>query len=338
MTRRQQLLLYSLTLFLMIWGLDLINALKLNQPVGLREFFNVFYFSHLVYAGATLVLMHFICSRLFLTKKYWLFALSIIGVIAFFILLRYSIEEMLFPVMIGASNYPQKASFLFYSLDNIYFALIYIVIGFLLFLLDMQIGNQKKQALLIQQNKEAELQFLRSQVNPHFLFNTLNNIYSLVYEQSPKAPTAMLQLSDLMRYVLYEKKEQVPVTKEWTYIQNFITLQKLRFDYEFPVILSVEGDTDHHFIPPYLLIPFIENSFKHGDFRIDPLTISLRIIDHQLEFKTSNKIGTMNKDQAGGIGLDNVKRRLELLYPGKYELETKTENGIFTARLLILAV
>jgi two-component system LytT family sensor kinase len=336
MTKRQRIFIYCLTLFLMIWGLDIINALKFNQPLSILDLFNSLYLSHFIYAGATLLLMHYICRRFFLPKKYWQFSLAIIGVALFFILLRYSIEEMLYPLLIGSRNYPKTASLLYYFLDNIYFAFVYIGMGFLLFLLDMQIGNQKKQALLMQQNKEAELQFLRSQVNPHFLFNTLNNIYSLVYDQSPKAPSAMLQLSELMRYVLYEKKEMVPVNKEWTYIQNFITLQKLRFDYELPVQLTREGDGDKYFIPPYLLIPFIENAFKHGDFRNDPLKIHLQITAGSLLFETSNRISHQNKDEAGGIGLDNVKRRLELLYAGKYELETKTENGLFTARLLIL--
>jgi len=333
MTKRQRILSYCLTLFIMIWGADIINTVKLNREINLSEAFNIFNISQLVYAGVTMALMHYICKRYFLSKKHLHFALAIVGLIILCILLRYSIEEKLYPVLLGARNYPEKLSFLYYVLDNIYVASVYIIIGFLLFLLDMQIGNQKKQAMLIQQNKEAELQFLRSQINPHFLFNTLNNIYSLVYEQSPKAPSAMLQLSDLMRYMLYEKKETVPVSKEWNYIQNFITLQKLRFDYEIQVQLTLEGDTSIHFIPPYLLIPFIENAFKHGDFRNDPLKVMLAVSGSSLQFTICNRIGHQNKDEAGGIGLDNVKRRLELLYPGRHELETKTENGSFTAQL-----
>lgn len=335
MTKRQRIFIYGFTLFIMIWGPDILSAFKFKQASRLSEAFNIFNFSHLIYAGTTLALMHYICSRYFLVKKYLQFAMAIIGLIIFFILLRYSIEEKLYLILFGARNYSAKSSFLYYVLDNIYVASIYIIMGFLLFLLDMQIGNQKKQAMLMQQNKEAELQFLRSQINPHFLFNTLNNIYSLVYEQSPKASAAMLQLSDLMRYVLYEKKEMVPVSKEWDYIQNFITLQKLRFDYEFPMELSIKGETNTHLIPPYLLIPFIENAFKHGDFRNDPLKITLTVTDSSLLFVICNCIGHQNKDEAGGIGLDNVKRRLQLLYPGRHELATKTENGLFTAQLTL---
>lgn len=333
MTKRQRIFIYCFTLFILIWGPDILNAFKFNQTSRLSETLNIFNFSHLIYAGTTMALMHYICNRYFLVKKYFHFAIAIIGLIILFILLRYSIEERLYFILFGARNYSAKLSFLYYILDNIYVSFIYIIMGFLLFLLDMQIGNQKKQAMLMQQNKEAELQFLRSQINPHFLFNTLNNIYSLVYEQSPKAPAAMLQLSGLMRYVLYEKKEMVPVSKEWDYIQNFITLQKLRFDYELPVQLSLEGETNNHLIPPYLLIPFIENAFKHGDFRNDPLKITLSVTGSSLLFTICNRIGHQNKDEAGGIGLDNVKRRLQLLYPGSHELETKTENGLFTAQL-----
>ncbi len=164
MTKRQRILVYSITLFIMIWGLDIINALKLNEALRFWKLFNPLYFSQLIYAGATLLLTHIVCSRLFLLKKYWKFGFSIVCLLIFFILLRYCIEEVLYPVLVGARNYSQQASLLFYFLDNVYYALVYVALGFLLFLLDMQLGNQKKQAMLMQQNKEAELQFLRSLV------------------------------------------------------------------------------------------------------------------------------------------------------------------------------
>ena len=335
MTKRQRIVIYSITLFIMIWGLDLIDALKFNKPVDLQNVFSIFQLSHLIYAGSTLLLMSYISRRFFLKKNYIKFVCAIAALILFFILIRYSIEQKLYPLLWDASNYPSGASLQYYILDNIYYASVYIGIGFLLFLLDMQISNQKKHALLMQQNKEAELQFLRSQVNPHFLFNTLNNIYSLVYEQSPQAPAAMLQLSELMRYILYEKKETVPVSREWAYIENFITLQKLRFDYQLPVEFSFDGKDSAQLIPPYLLIPFIENAFKHGDFRQEALKIKLAVTDRSLLFETSNYIGTQNKDEAGGIGLDNVRRRLELMYPGQHRLNTTIKDGFFSASLTL---
>lgn len=336
MTRKQRFILYASILFMLVWGLDLIVSIRDGRPVTFRTTFTPFHFSQLAYSAITMALLHRAGQRFFATKRYLQFGLSMLVLIFVFTLSRYLIEELIFPAILnGLRNYPEEYGIARYILDNIYFALVCMGVGFLAFLLDNQVSNQKKEALLLQQNKEAELLFLRSQVNPHFLFNTLNNIYSLVYEQSPKAPEAMLQLSELMRYILYEKKELVSVSREWSYIENFITLQKLRFDHPLQLNLIVSGDTTQQWIPPYLLIPFIENAFKHGDFRNDALNISLNITPRMMVFGTSNKISNRNKDDVGGIGMDNVKRRLELLYPGKHHLETKTENGYYSAHLVL---
>ncbi|PZR28071.1 MAG: histidine kinase [Citrobacter freundii] len=336
MTRRQRIIVYAVILLILVWGLDFIVDLRDGQPITWRKSFSPFHFSQLIYSSVTMGLLYLCGKYYFSTRKYLQFWLSIIPLILVFTLTRYCIEEIIYPALFdGMRNYPEQYGIWRYVLDNIYFAFVCIGVGFLAFLLDNQVSNQKKQAELLQQNKEAELLFLRSQVNPHFLFNTLNNIYSLVYEQSPKAPDAMLQLSELMRYILYEKKELVSVSREWSYIENFITLQKLRFDHDLEVNISVKGNTDQQWIPPYLLIPFIENAFKHGDFRNDALNIGLNVSDRAMEFETSNRISTRNKDESGGIGMDNVKRRLELLYPDKHDLRFKTENGYYSAHLVI---
>jgi len=336
MTRKQRIIVYTVILLILVWGLDFIVNLRDGEQITWEKTFSPFHFSQLIYSAVTMTLLYW-CGRLFFSKrKYLLFCLSIIPLVLVFTLTRYCIEEIIYPAFFnGMRNYPLQYGIWRYVLDNIYFAFVCIGVGFLAFLLDNQVSNQKKQAELLQQNKEAELLFLRSQVNPHFLFNTLNNIYSLVYEQSPRAPDAMLQLSELMRYILYEKKELVSVSREWSYIENFIILQKLRFDHGLEVKLTVTGNTDQQWIPPYLLIPFIENAFKHGDFRNDPLNIRLNVSDRSMEFETSNRISTRNKDESGGIGMDNVKRRLELLYPGKHQLQFKTANGFYTAHLII---
>lgn len=334
MTRKQRVILYAAILILLIWGLDLIVSIRDGYLITLKTTFSPFHFSQLIYSSLTLFLMYQVCNRFFVRRKYLLFGLSILGLVVVFSLCRYLIEQVVFPVLFdGLTNYPPKYGLLRYVLDNIYYAYICIGIGFLAFLLDNQVKNQKKQATLMQQNKEAELSFLRSQINPHFLFNTLNNIYSLVYEQSPKAPDAMLQLSALMRYMLYEKKDLVAISREWSYIQSFITLQQLRLDHALHLDLEVKGDMDQHWIPPYLLIPFIENAFKHGDFRNDPLRIRLSVHNNHMHFEVNNRISTRNKDEVGGIGMDNVRRRLELLYPGRYELNCRSAEGFYTATL-----
>lgn len=337
MTRQQRIIIYSIVIFMMVWGLDLVNMVKFHQTLEEANIFHLLNFSQILYALCTFLFVRFVSHRYFLAGKWLLFAGSILLAILLFIILRYTLEQILSPLLLGMRNYPAGVSLIYYSLDNVYYAVVYIFLGFLLFLLDNQIGNQKKQALLVQKSREAELQFLRSQINPHFLFNTLNNIYSLVYEQSGKAPAAMLRLSDMMRYMLYEKKETVPLAKEWDYINSFVELQRLRFHEEPAIDISAEGPLQEFAIPPYLLIPFVENAFKHGDLRdpAQPLQIRLAARGREISFTVQNKISHLNKDESGGVGLDNVKRRLELIFPGRYMLHTGTGDGVFTALLTL---
>lgn len=335
MNTKQRLLLYGITLFLMIWGLDVFSSLKSDVPVKWSEALTVFHLSQVIYVICALLLTHWAGVRFFSRRRYGAFVISLVGIIIIFVTLRFLIEQVIYGRFFNIWNYPRNVRFDYYFLDNTYYALLYMTLGFLLYLLDAQIGNQKKQALLIQQSREAELQFLRMQINPHFLFNTLNNIYSLVYEQSAKAPEAVLQLSNLLRYMLYEKKELVPIEKEWNYIDDFITLQQLRFDYPVRVLQDTQLTAEGKQIPPYLLIPFIENAFKHGDFRQEPLRLSLVVTDTELLFESSNRIQHAHKDETGGIGLANIKRRLELLYPSRHTLKIEETNDWFRVHLRI---
>jgi two-component system LytT family sensor kinase len=335
MRRSQLIATYAILIFIMVWGFDLINAVKYNTPVTTRGLFSLYNFSQITYALATLLLTRWVFRRLYLTKKYALLAISVIGLFVFFIAFRYTLEEIVNPAIFGVHNYRSDVSLVYYTLDNIYYATLYIALGISVFFVDAQVGNQKKQALLEEQNRNAEMQFLRSQINPHFLFNSLNNIYTLVYEQSAKAPQAVLKLSELIRYMLYEKKDKVPLLKEWEYVQNFIGLQQLRFDRDVPVTTELKGDAGTVSIPPYLLIPFAENAFKHGDFSdpSSPLVFKVEVKDRAVIFKTENKINHHNKEQSGGVGLSNVRKRLELLYPGKHSLDITMDNAIFKAQL-----
>lgn len=172
---------------------------------------------------------------------------------------------------------------------------------------------------------QSELSFLKSQVNPHFLFNTLNNIYFLAYKKSDDTTTALFKLSQLMRYMLYESNvNKINLQKEIEYLENYIDLQKIRTTDNLQISLKKEGEIGAYHIEPMLLIPFVENAFKHGisnleDCKID---ISVSVKNEKLILKVSNKIfsNTSAITNDKGIGLQNVKRRLKLLYPAKHEL------------------
>lgn len=200
--------------------------------------------------------------------------------------------------------------------------------------------SQKLKDELINQRQSSELALLRSQVNPHFLFNTLNNIYSLVYKKSEEAPAAIMKLSRIMRYMLYDSNiDQVPLEKEVDYLKSFIELQELRINQHGYVEFTIEGEIENRTIAPMLLIPFVENAFKHGGKNHSPgITIYLLAENNRFLFQVKNykKTNTLSKgDEIGGIGLQNIKRRLELLYKGKHLLKIEDGEEMFTVELEI---
>ncbi|MDP5061912.1 MAG: histidine kinase [Maribacter sp.] len=195
---------------------------------------------------------------------------------------------------------------------------------------------------------KTELRFLRSQVSPHFFFNTLNNIYSLTLEKSDQAPEVILKLSELMRYLLYAtKKQRQDLTSEINCIRNYIDLERIRFDDSLKIDMNISGDLGNCKIPPMLLIPLIENCFKHGaskNIGEMKIKIDVKVEDGFMNFKVSNSIPNVNKEyvypvKRGGIGLSNVKKRLELGY-GKndYDLQIFEENKMFNVFLKLKVI
>jgi sensor histidine kinase YesM len=205
-----------------------------------------------------------------------------------------------------------------FFLNHVFYTLISLVFGVSFYFIRWSRYKELQQKDLEIQNRKSELSFLRSQINPHFLFNSLNNIYSLVYQGSGQALTAIAGLSELLRYMLYDAAEKVPLATEMAYIQKYIGLQQLRFEHPVEVDLKMEGNMDGIVIPPLLLIPFIENAFKHGDLSKGGLSIYLQSSSQKTYFHCTNRKGLQQKDPGGGIGLENVKRRLSLLYPDKH--------------------
>lgn len=261
---------------------------------------------------------------------YWIVSVVLV------ITIRYSIEEVLYPWLFHFRNYRANTPLLYYYIDNIYFAILYSAFGIVYFFIQNESRHQLKETRLLLENKQTELSFLRSQVNPHFLFNSLNNIYSLVYHQSEQSLTAIAKLSDLLRYMLYDTNEKVPLQKELDHIYKYMELQQMRFENPLPAFLELTGNPGKASIPPLLLIPFVENAFKHGDTKNgNQIHIKLHADDEVIRFSINNVIGTHQKDTSGGIGLENVQRRLELLYPGHHTLQVQKTKDIFEVQLEI---
>jgi len=199
---------------------------------------------------------------------------------------------------------------------------------------------QKYKDELVKERQASEIALLRSQINPHFLFNTLNNIYSLVYNKSDEAPEAVMKLSSLMRYMLYESDADfVSVGKEVEYLNSFIELQQLRLAQKSFVEIKVLGSMENRTIAPMLLIPFVENAFKHGEKNHEPgIVISLVLEPERIQFSVENFLKSKNQfsaDDSGGFGLQNIKRRLGLLYPDKHDLNIIISDSTYKVQLTI---
>jgi two-component system LytT family sensor kinase len=197
--------------------------------------------------------------------------------------------------------------------------------------------KELQQIATVAENKQAELSFLRSQVNPHFLFNNLNNIYSLVAFKSEHALPAIAGLSELLRYMLYNGQQMVRLQEELSYIEKYVALQQLRFEHPTNIRFDVSGDTSGRQLPPLLLIPFVENAFKHGDptAAAEWLRLSIQVKAYGFTFICVNrKAAGIRKDVTGGIGITNVKKRLALLYPARdYCFHITDDEDLFTVKL-----
>ncbi|WP_400194163.1 sensor histidine kinase [Hymenobacter sp. B81] len=208
---------------------------------------------------------------------------------------------------------------------------------------------ERQRQELEKQHLAAELSLLKAQINPHFLFNTLNNIYSLASEADPEAPaaTAVLQLSDLMRYLLYESSaDTVPLAKEIDHLRSFLSLQLLRLPGAAPDCLRFGvapevAEPCTYPIAPMLLLPLVENAFKHGDLTVRPhaVELALALPEGRLEFSVRNRVRAARPHEPrrpGGVGLANLRRRLQLLYPGRHRLQVEQTADSYFVQLTLL--
>jgi LytS/YehU family sensor histidine kinase len=202
------------------------------------------------------------------------------------------------------------------------------------------IEQKKKHEQLVEQNLRSELALLRTQLNPHFLFNTLHNIDTLIFENQKAASKSLVKLSDIMRYMLKDAKEDlVDLNKEINNLKYYIELEKLRLKNKKFLEFNVTGDFNELKIAPMILLPFVENAFKHSiDSDIENgITIDLKISNRTINFICENKYDNLNseKDKEHGIGLEIIKKRLELIYPGKHRLKVVPDDSTFKVNLEI---
>jgi len=292
----------------------------------------------------TYFLIYFLIPELLLKKRYLVFILSFIFSFSIVVVIEWTINFfILYPSIYG--NYQGWQ-------ENIgYFSgaglMIYVSLGFVILLASTiklsrhWLQSQQDKAQLEIQNRKSELALLRSQVNPHFLFNTLNNIDTLIRKNPDKASDSVLKLSEIMRYFIYEAtSDKVPLEKEVDYLRNFIELQRIRHKDPGFIRFRVSGSPGNMIIAPMLFIPFVENAFKHGTKgdRIPAITVDLWIDHKEIRFEVVNFVERHHeyiKDAGKGIGLANVIRRLDLIYPWQYSLSINEDEEKYMIALKI---
>ncbi|KMQ66846.1 histidine kinase [Chryseobacterium angstadtii] len=319
------------------WLIFIVNAFISKMVYG-KDSFGVLNVTILIANFLGFYVNYFLLApRFFNPKKFYLMIIGFFIGVFFFVLFRYSIEEMLLPSLMGFRNYAEGTTLGFYFYDNIYYSSLTIFVSTNLWFFQYYFTAEAERIKLIEENKHAQLQALKTQINPHFIFNSLNNIYSLVYQNSDKALPAIEKLSELLRYSTKDlEKDVISLDKEIGYIESLIGLEKLRI--KNPEMLVIEKNISYPKIniSPMLLVPFVENAFKHGDFREKGFVLKVSDDNKVLHFYLHNYKNQKTKDKASGIGIDNVKKRLEILYPKKHELYIKDLESEFIVDLRII--
>jgi len=293
----------------------------------------------------TYVVVYLLIPKYLLTKKYWTFALYSFYTLIFS---SYTIVLVIFGSLIFLSRFniatmpPMSKNYVFILI------LVYLIVGIVCFVNLLSYNfktisrNKELQNKILAtqlQLKEQELHYLKMQIHPHFLFNTLNTIYGFALKQSKHTPEIVLKLSNLLDYILYQvNKPKVSLKEEVLHIKEYIELEKIRFQDTLKVSFSATEINEEMQIAPMLLIPFVENAFKHGNLSDGFLRVEIDVVvsDKQLDFSIRNTfLNHDQKNEKSGIGLENIRKRLELHYSNNYRLEKENKDNWYSVHLSI---
>jgi two-component system LytT family sensor kinase len=323
---------WALIFHLILWslwiGLPLINSLNHER---------FFRFNTLIIPVALtniplfLLNSEWLIPKVFLRKGLPAYLFSLLGLVTVFAFLQLLLKEWIIP----PDLLRRRGDWFWAFIPVLFVTALSTGYGIMVHFLRQERIKQEEQ----RERLQSELSFLRSQISPHFFFNMLNSIVYLIRSKSPLAEPLIIKLSELMRYMLYQSSDTlVPLEKEVAYLKNYVELQQIRFGEDVDIRLHIDEAPLAQVIEPMLMIPFVENAFKHGVGMVEGAIIDIRLrYDHtQLEFTVNNKIGPEspeNKDSSSGIGLRNVRRRLELLYPDSHRLDIEQNDQWFRVKL-----
>jgi sensor histidine kinase YesM len=287
------------------------------------------------------LIIYFLLPRYLFTGKYFSLLIGIIVLVPLTAIISFLISQWVINPYRQAMNLPLASNSLFLGFmaglrgSNT-------VAGFATAIKLVKYWYFKKEenALLEKEKLKAELEVLKGQLQPHFLFNTLNNLYSLVLLKSKDAPEVVLKLSELLRYILTESaKDKIRLTEELSIIKAYIALEQLRFGTRLDLTINIRGEIEDKWIAPLLILPIVENAFKHGANEMleqSWVSLDISVADKQLKLKLINGKAVGNAGLVAystGIGLQNLQKRLNLIYPGKHELKTHSESETFMVSL-----
>lgn len=296
-----------------------------------------------VYLGATYFTLYFLIPRFLLTRKYQTFAIYFIytSLATIFLEIAILIYGVMFPV-VPAGSWLQPVDpasvDIFFLLAGIYGV---VLLASAIKLVKYAYEGQRRTKQLSREKLEAELKFLKAQIHPHFLFNTLNNLYALTLKKSDQAPEMIMKLSELLDYMIYQSNaDRVSLEQEVHLLRNYLALEQIRYGERLQVSLDIEGNVAGKQIAPLLILPFVENSFKHGiskqgsnawiriRLEVSSPGMNITIENSQPDSPAANPAGNHH-----GIGLQNAQKRLELMYPGRYNLSVENRVASYRVRL-----
>jgi len=306
------------------------DKLSLVQNLALNVSFLVariatFYFCYLV-----------VFPRVLRVGRLPLLALGLLAAGVVFAGVRAALEEGLYPPLLGFQNYDSDTSLSTYLFDGFYYALPTLILAAALWAAEEALRRERENRQLTDDKRAAEAAFLKTQINPHFLYNTLNMLYGMAYGVDKTLANGLLKLSELMRYMLRETPDGlVCLSEEVEYLDNFLALYRLRYPTCLHAELTITGDPAGHRVAPLLLIPFVENAFKHGVLNdpAAPVRLHLALTSGAVEFLVENQRHDYQTDSGNGIGLANLRRRLALLYPGRFVYQAGPAGPRFRAYL-----
>ncbi|WP_299115566.1 histidine kinase [uncultured Winogradskyella sp.] len=290
-------------------------------------YFSVYAINYLIFA-----------PRFLKPNKIIEYCLSFVFMVFCFAGIRFLFEEVLLLALFDFHNYnlDRPNIVAIYLTDSAVYTIRPCLFSSLMFLFFRFNENKSKMHQIQLQHQDAQMAMLRSQISPHFLFNTLNGFYSDLYEDKPKTAEDILKLSHLLRYVTYDAKENyMPLDKEIAFIKDYLYFYRKRYEHEFYVDFRIKGKIEGQKIPALMLIHFVENLCKHGIINDadQPATIEVNINQHSLEIKTENAVDPSENYMDKGIGTKNINKRLKLLFGEQFTLYSKTQNNIYQSYL-----